>query len=490
MSNNLLQTDVYKLNQAAYYPKGMTKFYSYLESRGSREEGLDYSCFFGLQYYLMKYFSKPVTRENVEEFEEVSQHILGDQAPALDRFYALADLGYIPLKIKAVREGAVMPLHQVMMSLTNTHPDFGWLVNYVESLLLKVWLPITVASNSYRFRRMFNGFADRTVGNRDAVPYQLHCFGYRGTGSEESAAIAGAAHLLSFLGTDTIAAVCMLRDYYDGMNCERPIAKSVNANEHSNVCAHTTENDDFPAIEHFIDVNPTGIASSISDTFNLWRVITDGYCGKFKDKILERDGKIVCRPDSGSPEHIICGNPSGETREEQLGALRLLDEGFGSNFNEKQFREIDSRVGLIYGDGIFYQRAQQILSRMAGMGYASNQIVFGSGGLLLNQWSRDTLKLAIKGSHCIVNGEYRDLQKDPITDQGKRSKKGLLKLEKYDTDIGVSYRTLSEVTPEEEEQGELEVVYLDGEIKRFQTLDNIRDTLEAEETLPKLLACV
>ena len=487
MNNNFLcQTDVYKMNQHAYYPPGMSRFYTYMESRGSREDGLDYTVFYGLQYMLKEYF-KPVTHEQVDEFAEISQHILGPQAPDLRRFRALADLGYLPLKIKAVREGTVMPLRNVFLTATNTHDGFPWLVNYSETMLSKLWAPITVASNSYRFMRMFNGYADRTVGNRFHCPYQMHCFGYRGTDAEEASGILGSAHLIPFLGTDTVAAVRLLRDYYDGMNCERQIAASVNANEHSNVCAFSSNKDDFEAVQHFLDVNPTGIASSISDTYDLWRMIRDGYCGRFKEQILAREGKFVVRPDSGNPEHIICGDPAGETREERMGVLRLLDEGFGSVTNALGFREINPKVGTIYGDAIFYERAQQILSRMAGMGYASNNIVFGSGGLLLNNWSRDTLKMAIKGSHCIIDGEMRDIQKDPATDVGKRSKKGLLMLEKYDTELGVNYRTHSEVSPEEEERGELDTVFLDGDVVREQTLDNVRDTLEAEETLEKLV---
>lgn len=490
MSNLLLQTDVYKFGHKDQYPPGTNKVYSYLESRGSREDGLDYTVFFGLQYYLKKYFSKPVTHADVDEYEEIAGGILGPSNINVTQFRQLADLGYIPLKIKAVPEGTVMPLKNALMTITNTHPDFAWLVNYVETLLMKLWLPITVASNSYRFRRMFNGFADRTVGNRDHVPFQMHDFGYRGCGSEESAAIAGAAHLLSFFGTDTTAAVKFLRDYYEAANCRRPIGLSVPASEHSVMCAWDGENEDDKAIENMLDIYPSGMVSIVSDSYDLFKAITDYYCGKFKDRILARDGKVVVRPDSGDPPNIICGDPAGETREEQFGVLRLLDEGFGSTFNEKGFREIDPHIGAIYGDAIFYERAQQILSRMAGMGYASNQIVFGSGGLLLNQWSRDTLRMAIKATYCEVNGECRLIEKVPKTDLGKRSKKGLLQLQKYHTDLGVSYRTHDQVFEEDEELGELQIAYSNGFITRFQDLDNIRDTLEAEETLPKVEAFV
>ncbi len=490
MSNLLLQTDVYKFGHKDQYPPKTNKVYSYLEGRGSREDGLDYTVFFGLQYYLKRYLGTSVTHADVDEYTEVAGGILGPSNINVRQFRELADLGYIPLKIKAVPEGTVCPLKNVLMTITNTHDDFAWLVNYVETLLMKLWLPITVASNSYRFRRMFNGFADRTVGNRDHVPFMMHDFGYRGSGSEESAAIAGAAHLLSFLGTDTTAAVCFLRDYYDAAKCDRPIGLSVPASEHSVMCAWNAQNEDVQAIENMLDTYPSGIVSIVSDTYNLWKTITDYYCGKFKDRIMARDGKVVVRPDSGDPPKIICGDPSAETEEERFGVVRLLDRGFGSTLNPMGFREVDSHIGTIYGDAIFYDRAQAILSKLAGMGYAANQIVFGSGGLLLNQWSRDTLQMAIKATYCEVDGQPRPIEKQPITDLGKASKKGLMQLQRYQTDIGVSYRTLDCLSPEDEKHGVLEDVFVDGEIVRTQTLDEIRDTLESEETLPKIEALV
>jgi nicotinamide phosphoribosyltransferase len=490
MSNLLLQTDVYKFGHKDQYPPGTNKVYSYLESRGSHTDGLDYTVFFGLQYYLQKYLSKRVTHEDVAHYNSVASGILGKDNINVSQFRDLADLGYIPLRIKAVPEGTVCPLKNVLMTITNTHPDFAWLVNYVETLLMKLWLPITVASNSYRFRRMFNGFADRTVGNRDHVPFQMHDFGYRGCGSEESAAIAGAAHLLSFLGTDTTAAVCLLRDYYDAEFCERPIGLSVPASEHSVMCAWNEDNDDFEAIENMLTVYPKGTVSIVSDSYNLWEAIESTYCGRLKEIILARDGKVVIRPDSGDPPNIICGDPSAATEAEQFGVIRLLDRGFGSSCNALGFRELDPHVGVIYGDAIFYERGQGILSRLAGMGYASNQIVFGSGGLLLNNWSRDTLGMAIKATYCEVNGDPRPIEKKPVTDLGKKSKRGLLKLEKYETELGVSYRTLDDVTPEQEEGGQLHVVYQNGCFYNVQDLDQIRNTLESEETLPKVVASI
>lgn len=476
----MILSDFYKLNHQEQYPPGTNKIYSYLEARGSREDGLDYTVFFGLQYYLKKYLAQPITKGDVDAFAET----LGAMGiPRTDRclkkFYELAELGYLPIKIKAVPEGTVMPLKNVLMTITNTEPEFYWLVNYLETLLMKVWLPITVASNSYRFRRMFNGYADRTVGNRNHVPFQMHDFGYRGCGSEESAAIAGAAHLTSFLGTDTIAAVKMLKEYYHGGKDGKPVGLSVPASEHSVMCAWSEDNEDKEAIKNMLDLYPSGIVSIVSDTYNLWKTITDYYGRDFKEQIMARNGKTVVRPDSSDPVLICCGNPSADTIEEQFGVVRLLDRYFGSSWNEKGYREVDSHVGTIYGDGIFYNRAQEILSKLAGMGYAANNIVFGSGGLLLNQFSRDTLGMAIKATYCEVEGKPRPIEKNPITDKGKKSKKGLLALTKEVTDAGLTFRTLADCTPEQEAGGELQTVFENGNLLVDESITTIRDRLVA-----------
>lgn len=479
MSNLLLQTDVYKFNHAEQYPPGINKVYSYLEARGTRHPGMDYTVFFGLQYYLKKFLENPITHEDVEEFGEVTRGILGENAPDLSRFYALADLGYLPIEIKAIPEGTIVPIKNALLTMTNTHPDFAWLVNYLETLLMKIWSPITVASNSLRFRRLFENFARQTCDNTGHVAYQMHDFGYRGVSSEESAGLAGGAHLLSFMGTDTTAGVVMLRDYYEGdIN---HIGHSVAASEHSVMCAWSDENDDREAIKNMLERYPSGIVSIVSDSYDLWRTITDYYGGEFKDTIMARQGKTVVRPDSGDPVKIICGDPSGETEEERLGVIRLLDNYFGSTANSRGYRELDPHIGVIYGDAIFYERAEEILGRLAAMGYASNNIVFGSGGLLLNGWSRDTLGMAIKATYCEVDGESRPIEKAPKTDTGKKSRRGLIKLEREVSAHGPVWKTLD--NQENEDGGELVTVFKDGEIFGSPTLDEIRARVVAENEI-------
>jgi nicotinamide phosphoribosyltransferase len=473
----LLRTDVYKFSHCDQYPQGTNKVYSYLCSRGTRLEGVDKTVAFGFGYYLDKYLKCP-TETEVHEFIYYAEKILGPNAVSnehRERLYNLAKLGYLPIEIKAVPEGSVVPVKNVLMTITNTLPGYFWLVNYIETLLLKVWHPITVATNSLRFKKLFDRYAEETCEDNSHTVFQMHDFGYRGVSSEESAEIGGAAHLTSFLGTDTTAGVVMLDKYYGEENAI--YGMSVPASEHSVMCSWDTENDDYKAIGNMLDQYPTGIVSIVSDTYDLWNAIENYFGGAFKDKVLSRDGKTVIRPDSGDPVKILCGDPDAPINTpEGLGVIRLLDYHFGSTLNSKGYKVLNPKVGCIYGDAIFYERAEEILSNLEQMGYASSNIVFGSGGLLLQQWSRDTFKMAIKATYCEVGGNPRDIMKDPVTDRGKRSHKGLLRLDKVD---GV-YTTTDNCTKEQESGGYLRTVYKDGEIISPQSISEIRERIIKE----------
>jgi nicotinamide phosphoribosyltransferase len=478
--NLFLMTDVYKFGHRKQYPEGTNKVYSYLVARGSRIDGIDKTIFFGLQYYLMKYLLAPVTTGDVDEFVEIAETILGPGTVDRKQLDALVDLGYLPLHIKAVREGTAVDIGNVLMTITNTHDDFYWLVNYVETLLLKIWYPCSVATISNRYKRLFERFADKTCDDKNHVPFQLHDFGYRGVSSEETAALGGASHLMNFYGTDTTAGVVMLRRYYDGAESEDPIGLSVPASEHSVMCAHMAENDDFPAIEKMLTLYPDGIVSIVSDTYDLWRAIVDGYGGKFKDLVLARSGKTVIRPDSGDPVKIICGDPDATRNSpEHRGVVRLLNDLFGAQFNSKGFKVLNPKIGVIYGDAIFYERGEEILDKLANMGYASSNIVFGAGGLLLQSTNRDTFKFAIKATYCEVNGVPRAIMKDPVTDRGKTSLKGLMYLDKGENSR--RFYTIDQCSPEMEEQGYLRTVFHDGNLVNITNMDRVRGMADRKE---------
>lgn len=464
--NLLLKTDVYKMGHMEQYPKGTTKVYSYLLARS--EKKMPYTVFYGLQYYL-KLLEKGVTQANVDEFLEYRKNILGMEASedVKKKLNDLVKLGYIPLRIKAVAEGTVVPVRNVLMTITNTHPNFHWVVGFVESLLLKIWNTCTVASYSKTLADLCKKFSDETCDNGGHLPFQVHDFGYRGCSSDETAALSGSAHLISFLGTDTIPAIKLIKETY---GCNEPVGLSVPATEHSVMCAYTQEKE-IDAFNNLLDLYPSGFLSIVSDTYDLWNVLTN-FAPTLKDRILARNGRVVFRPDSGDPWKIICGDPDAATGSPEFkGAIRLLDETFGSTVNSKGYKVLNPKVGLIYGDGMFYERFNRILTTMKEMGYASSNLVVGIGGILLQQHNRDDQGYAIKATFAEVNGEQRELLKDPVTDQKKKSHKGLLSLQK---DENNRFFTKDQCSEAEEKRGYLEVVFDNGELMNPTTFDEIR----------------
>jgi nicotinamide phosphoribosyltransferase len=464
--NTLLHTDVYKLGHMVQYAPGTTDVYSYLTARS--DKNFQKVVFFGLQYYLKKYLAEPLLHSHARELLATYESILGP--PSLDvkqKVFDLCTLGYWPLKIRAVPEGTVISPRNVLMTIRNTKPGYHWCVGFVESLLLKVWYPTTVASCCYKYRKLVEKYWDMTVGHRNGIDFAVHDFGYRGDTSEEGAAISGLAHLLSFRGGDTVVAHKFAYDYY----CAdwKGVMSSVPATEHSVMCSYGRD-DELGAFKRMLELHPTGIVSIVSDTFNVYRVLTE-FATYLHDDILARDGKVVFRPDSGDPEKIICGDPDAVPgSHEYLGAVRLLDWKFGSKTNALGYRELNPKVGLIYGDGMYYERFERTLARLEKMGYAASNLTIGVGGILRNH-TRDTLGFAIKATHVVVDGKHRDIEKDPVTDPGKRSHKGYLRLD-HASDVG--WITTDQVSEQDECGGELLTVFRDGRMPYVQSLADIR----------------
>lgn len=467
MQNPMLCTDVYKMGHMEQYPPETTRVYSYLLARSDKK--MPTTTFYGLQYYLKMLEQKP-TDEMMAEFLETRKAILGvDASPdILTKLKSLVNLGHFPLRIKAVREGCEVPVRNVLMTIESTAPGFHWVVGFFESLLLKVWNTCTVASYSKKLRRLCQRFADETCDDQGHLPFQVHDFGYRGVSSEETAQLAGSAHLINFLGSDTVPARTFIKKVY---GCAEPVMLSVPATEHSVMCAYGRENE-LGAFKRMLDLYPKGFVSIVSDTYDLWKVLTE-YAQELKPRIMDRDGRVVFRPDSGDPPKIICGDGDAATGSpEWFGALRLLDKTFGSKKNSKGFRVLNPKVGLIYGDGMFYERFERTLEMMKIMGYASSNLVIGVGGLLLQQHNRDDQGYAIKATFAEVGGEQRELVKDPVTDQKKKSHKGLMALLK---DEDGRYFTKDQCTADEEAKSLLETVYLNGKIVRHTSFDEIRE---------------
>lgn len=470
LDNILLHTDVYKMGHMMMYPSDLTKIYSYLIPR--KGEKFPSAVVFGLQYYLKEYMSRFPTYEDVDEFMRLKEKILGPHLSreVQNKLEDLVALGYWPIKIEAVPEGTMVNAGNVIATFESTHPEFPWVVGFLESLFLKTWNTCTVATNSLKFREIAQKWSDATCDNDGHVPFQVHDFGYRGCSSEETSMLSGMAHLLSFNGTDTIPAVWGAERYYDA----GPTAGlSVPASEHSVMCSYGQENED-DAFDHIFEMYPNGILSVVSDTYNVWRVLTE-YAASRKDVIEARDGKVVFRPDGGFPPHIVAGDPSARTGTvERFGAVELLSHTFGYDVNSKGYKTLNPKVGIIFGEGMTHERFDMTCQLLANKGFASSNFVIGVGGLLLQSHTRDDFGFALKATYAERDGEPIDLIKNPVTSPNKKSHSGLLRLER--TERGYETHTRAS-----DEPSGLTLVYENGELVTMFTFDEIRSrVLEGE----------
>ena len=485
----LLLTDGYKLDHRRQYPAGTTLVYSNWTPRKSRVPGVDTVVFFGLQYFLKEYvqtrferdfFARP-KQEVVDEYSaRVNAYLGPDNQVGTEHIAALHDLGYVPMSFKALPEGASVPMRVPMFTMVNTLPEFFWLTNYFETLLSAVvWMPCNSATLAREYRKILDAAAAKTSGAPDFVDFQGHDFLMRGMAGVEAALMSGAGHLLSFSGSDTIPAVDWLERYYNadaqrangaGAPLGSPVAASVAATEHS-VMSMGTQDDELETFRRLIeDVYPSGVVSIVSDTWDLWQVLTE-YLPALKDKVLAREGKVVIRPDSGDPADIICGAPSGKTDNERRGVVQLLWDTFGGTVNDKGYKELDPHIGAIYGDSITLDRARDITGRLAAKGFASTNVVLGVGSFTYQYNTRDTFGFAMKATYGEVDGEGRAIYKDPITDDGtKKSARGLVRVERENG----AYVLYDEQTWAQESDGELREVFRDGQLLVDWTLAEVR----------------
>ncbi len=482
--NPLLYTDGYKVDHRRQYPENTTLVYSNWTPRKSRIEGVDEVVFFGLQYFIKKYmiedfqdnfFNQP--KEVVcEKYTRRINNYLGENKVGIQHISDLHDLGYIPMVIKALPEGVSVPVRVPMFTMYNTKSEFFWLTNYFETLLsTTVWLPCNSATIAKQYRMILDIYAEETSSIPEFVDWQGHDFSMRGMAGLEAAMLSATGHLLSFTGTDTIPAIDFLETYYNANSDAELIGGSVAATEHSVMCmgTDTGEQDTFKRL--ITEVYPNGIVSIVSDTWDLWKVLTE-YLPNLKEEVLERNGKVVVRPDSGDPVDIICGNPNGKTIKEQKGVIELLWEVFGGTTNNKGYKELDSHIGAIYGDSITLERATQICERLKQKGFASTNVVLGIGSFTYQYNTRDTFGFAMKATYGEVDKKGREIFKDPITDDGtKKSAKGLLKIIKSNG----AYELIDQVTWEEEKQGELQEVFKDGVLIIDESLIAIRQRLKS-----------
>jgi len=482
--NPLLLTDGYKVDHRRQYPDKTTLVYSNWTPRKSRIEGLDEVVFFGLQYFIKKYiihdfeeyFFKQPKEEVVKKYSRRINNYLGENQVGIKHIEDLHDLGYIPMVFKALPEGVSVPLKVPMFTMYNTIPEFFWLTNYFETLLSAVvWLPCNSATIAREYRKVLDKYAAETSSVPEFVDWQAHDFSMRGMGGIEAAITSAAGHLLSFTGSDTIPVIDFFEEYYNANSDSELIGGSVAATEHSVMCMGTTEGECETFKRLITEVYPKGIVSIVSDTWDLWKVLTD-YLPRLKEDIIAREGKVVIRPDSGDPVDIICGNPEGKTEEEKKGVIELLWDVFGGTVNAKGFKELIPQIGAIYGDSITVARSVQICERLKAKGFASTNVVLGIGSFTYQYNTRDTFGFAMKATYGEVDGEGRAIFKDPITDDGtKKSAKGLMKINLVDG----AYQLTDNVSWEEEKQGELKEVFRDGKLLVDQSLSEIRARIKS-----------
>jgi nicotinamide phosphoribosyltransferase len=353
------------------------------------------------------------------------------------------------------------------MVIENTDPEFYWLTNYLETYLMRIWYPITIATNSFYCRKTIKKYLDETSDNPDHLAFALHDFGFRGVSSYETAAIGGMAHLTSFMGTDTLAAITAANEFYNNSDTFKMYGFSVSASEHSTATPWGRGDGELKYIENMLNTYPTGVVSMVADSYDTFSFARK--VGQFKEKILNREGRVVIRPDSGDPVEV------------NIELVQILAEEFGFTVNSKGYKVLPTQVRIIQGDGIDREMIERILTAFKSIGFAADNIVFGSGGGLLQKFDRDTQRFAIKCSYALINGEEVNVQKDPKTAKGtKSSKAGQLKLVKTES----GYQTVSSVNYTHSEflaiQDEMETVFFNGEITKRYDFDEVRNTVTSQ----------
>jgi nicotinamide phosphoribosyltransferase len=468
LDNLLLNTDSYKASHWLQYPPGTDATFFYVESRGGT---YDRTVFFGLQAILKAYLAKPVTHAHVDEARDLFAAHGEPFNEAGWRYIVDHHGGLLPIRIRAVPEGTVVPTHQALMTIESTDPAAFWVPSYLETMLLRIWYPVTVATISWHAKQTIRQFLERTSDDVEGqLPFKLHDFGSRGVSSVESAAIGGAAHLVNFLGTDTVSGLLLARAHY-----HEPMAGfSIPAAEHSTITSWGRENE-AEAYRNMLRqfAKPGAIVAVVSDSYDIYHAITEHWGKTLRQEVIDSGATVVVRPDSGDPVAVVHQ------------CLELLDEAFGHTVNGKGYKVLN-HVRVIQGDGINPISIRAILDRVTSAGYATDNVAFGMGGALLQQLNRDTQKFALKCSAARVNGAWIDVWKDPVTDKGKQSKRGrmtLLRHREYGTfktvPVPAQAHSLADIDKPMGFDDAMVTVWEDGQIVSDFTFADIRARADA-----------
>jgi nicotinamide phosphoribosyltransferase len=509
--NATIAIDSYKLGHVTMYPEGTTKVYSNFTARSFKHlESLfpkdlpffnNKAVVFGISSavkeindaFQLSFFDQPKDVV-ISEFREAIRPFIGDNSPdeIVSKMEALYDLGYLPIKVKSLPEGTMVGPNIPMMTITNTHPDFAWLTNYLETFISsQIWKLSTTATIAKVYKNIFDYFAQKTGTAPEFTLFQGHDFSSRGMSGMADAARSGAGHLTSFMGSDSVSSVDYVKRYY---KAEGFIAGSVPASEHS-IMTMGLEEGEIDTFRRIFKKFPNGVVSIVSDSYDYWDTITNK-ARVLKDEIMARGKdsiglcKTVFRPDSGDPVDVICGTKKYTISEvlytppftiagahirsmkpEEKGSVHCLYDIFGGTKTDTGHIQLDEHVGLIYGDSITPVRAYNILKKLDEKGFASGNIVLGIGSYTYNYLTRDSLGFAMKATYAEINGKGIQIYKAPKTDSGKKSAKGMLRVDK----IAGEYVLVDGL--DNDEGGELKVIFEDGKFQNLPTFKEIRDRL-------------
>lgn len=455
--NLILDTDQYKSSHYLQYPPNTTRLVAYLESRG----GLyDKTVFFGLQYILKKYLTKRVTVGDIEEASTLFK-LHGLPFNEDGWMYIAKNLkGRIPLRIYAVLEGTVVPTRNILMRVESTDPKVFWTVGWFETMLMRVWYPITVATRSWYIRQLIYEYLQRTsVDAENEVWFKLHDFGARGVSSAESASIGGAAHLVNFTGSDTILGLLCAKDYYHA----KTIPSSIPAAEHSMIMVWGRDSEEEAFRHIFTELAKKGYLIALpSDTFDMQHAIAQIW-GKKLRKLVSSSGKIlVVRTDSGDPKSVV------------LNALRILEKAYGSDINKKGYKVL-RHVRVIHSDSVTFETVKEVLETITKNKFSATNVVFGMGGALLQQVNRDTLGFAYKVCLATVDGVDVPVIKSTTTSPLKKSKGGYLDLIK----TVKGYKTIARPGNKPDKDSQLQKAFENGRLLLDDNLDTIRKRAQA-----------
>ena len=483
MTNPMLLIDFYKAVHAEMLPHGITKSVSYFTPRMSRVDMWKEVVMFKLQAfckeYLIEYFNENFFNESeayvIGQYKRIMDNCLGEKAYKIDKIVALHKLGYLPIEIVAVPEGTRVPIHCPMFGITNTHENFAWLPQALESLIsAEMWHPMLAATVGYTYRQIVNEYYDLTCDDDVSRARALGAFDFRGEECLQSAVAAGGGWCLSFLNTATVPTIPWLERYYNCDCTKEPVAYGSPSTEHSVMCSnYAVDGDEETLLRRLLtEIYPDTSFSAVLDSYDYWNVI-ENILPKLKKEILEHNGCMLMRGDSGDCVEVVTKT-----------VFKLWDI-FGGTINSKGYKVLDPHVKAIYGDSITIQRCQKIYGILAENGFACSNVALGVGSFSfqcveekgeLKPFTRDTFSSCIKATYCEINGEPYPIFKNPKDGGFKKSQRGCCVV--WEDEWGINYEdgyTWKEASTFEGNL--LQPVFKDGHMVKQYTLAEVRNNL-------------